>query len=127
MRQVNCHCSLVCFFLFWGDKGVAYLDFFLSLFLIYWDLLKKYTHTHTQTDCRLLVQVILILQQANRILVITAPERTRDLEFTAMVQPCSAPGRRAKIKAHNTNIVLIESKCSAFDVGQPLLLVGIMQ
>lgn len=71
--------------------------------------------------------MIPVLQQANCILVIPAPEQTLGLKFTVAVKSCSAPGRRVKIKAHSTNIVLMKTKCSAFDVGQPLLLVGTMQ
>lgn len=37
------------------------------------------------------------------------------------------PQAEVKIKACNVNIILIKSKLSAFDVGQPLLLVGTLE
>lgn len=54
-----------------------------------WDLLRK-------TSCRLLVQGIFIPQQANRTLMIPAPERTRGPKFTVVVKSCSGLGQESQ-------------------------------
>lgn len=59
-RQVNSHSGLLCLFVFWEEKRVACLCVLFLSSSCSWDLLRK-------TGCSLFVQVILVLQQANRI------------------------------------------------------------